>query len=245
MGGLLLTSPLGAYRPGMRRVGQAAWVALGGVLVISCAVESLTVAETDLVVTVENPDANYSSYRTYALSDTVTDLCSVDPDLGLGGFSGLGGSSLGGRSGDDLPDLTCDPIAGRLDDDILDAIAENMEARGYQRVGVDEEPDLAVLVGAVVRDEWYYLPAYAWCDPYYYYYCWYPTTGYVYQFSTGSILINVIDGASTSDEVDSVWFAGLRGLYETSSEATGPERIREMVDRAFAQSPYLDAGGGP
>jgi hypothetical protein len=221
--------------PAMRRLGRIAFALLGAAIAVSCYAETLTIAETDLVVTVENPDADYASFRTYALTDTVTDLCSIDPDdIGLGGFGGLAGEGN---------DVGCDPLAARFDDVVLDAIEANMNARNYERVGLDEDPDVTIVVGAVVRDEWYYVPGYAWCDPYYYYYCWYPSTGYVYEFSTGSILINMIDGASGSDDVDSVWFAGLRGLYEASSEVSGQDRIEMMVDRAFDQSPYLEEGG--
>ena len=224
--------------PHMRRLGRIVFAVLAAATAVSCYVETLTIAETDLVVTVENPDADYASFRTYALTDTVTDLCSVDPpDLGpggLGGFGGLPGSDIG-----------CDPIATRFDDVILERIQENMDDLGYELVAQDESPDVTIVVGAVVRDEWYYVPGYVWCDPYYYYYCWYPSTGYVYEFSTGSILINMIDDASDPDAVTSVWFAGLRGLYESSSEVTGQDRIELMVDRAFAQSPYLAEGGAP
>lgn len=218
----------------MKRVGRFLLVALSAPLAVSCYVETLTVKETDLVVTIRDPEADYSALRTYALTDTITDLCEVDGiDLGLGGLGGL----------PDGPGDDCDPLPGRFDDVILEAIEDNMEARGYQRVAIEDDPDVAIVVGAVVRDDWYYVPGYAWCDPYYYYYCWYPSTGYVYEFSTGSILINMFDAGSDPDDLDSVWFAGLRGLYEQSSEATGSERIREMIDRAFSQSPYLAEGG--
>jgi hypothetical protein len=222
--------------PAMRRLGRIAFALLGAAIAVSCYAETLTIAETDLVVTVKNPDADYASFRTYALTDTVTDLCSIDPeDIGLGGFGGLAGN--GGN------DLGCDPLAARFDDVVLDAIETNMNARAYERVALDQDPDVTIVVGAVVRDQWYYVPAYAWCDPYYYYYCWYPSTGYVYEFSTGSILINMIDGASDPGDLESLWFAGLRGLYEQSSEVSGADRIEAMVDRAFAQSPYLAEGG--
>jgi len=220
----------------MRKLGRIAFAVLAAAMAVSCYIETLTVAETDLVVTIQDPDADYSSFRTYALTDTITDLCSVDgSDLG---FGGLGGFPDAG----DPEDRNCDPLPVRFDDVILEAIEANMDARGYQRVELDEEPDVAITVGTVVRNDWYYVPGYIWCDPYYYYYCWYPTTGYVYEFSVGSVLINMIDGNSVEDDVSSVWFAGLRGLYEQSSERTGAERIEEMVDRAFSQSPYLEGG---
>lgn len=221
--------------PAMRRLGRTAFALLGAAIAVACTAETLTVSETDLVVTVKNPDADYGSFRTYALTDTVTDLCSIDPDdIGLGGFGGL----PGGES-----DRGCDPLATRFDDVVLDAIEANMDDRGFERVALSDDPDVTIVVGAVVRDEWVYVPGYAWCDPYYYYYCWYPSTGYVYEFSTGSVLINMIDGASDPGDLSSLWFAGLRGLYEASSEVSGADRIEEMVDRAFDQSPYLGEGG--
>jgi hypothetical protein len=222
--------------PPMRRLGSIAFAVVAAAMAVSCYVETLTVAETDLVVTIKDPAADYSSFHTYALTDTITDLCEADMSkIDLGGLGGFGG-----RSGSDVG---CDPIADRFDDVILDSIEAHMDDLGYEKVAEDQSPDVVIVVGAVVRDEWYYVPAYVWCDPYYYYYCWYPSTGYVYQFSTGSILINMIDGTSDSDNVESVWFAGLSGLYESSSEVSGPDRIEAMVERAFSQSPYLAEGG--
>jgi hypothetical protein len=213
-------------------VGLAALAAAAG-----CTPETLTIAETDLVVTVESEEADYGALRTYALTDAVTDLCSNDlSDLGLG-RGGAGGSSDAGeeRTG-------CSPLPTRLDDVVLESLEANMDALGYTKVELDENPDVTLLVGTVVSTEWYYVPGYVWCDPYYYYYCWYPSSGYVYEFSRGSILINMVQ-ESTGRTVDSVWFAALNGLYESSSEVSGPDRVQAMVDRAFEQSPYLAEGG--
>src|SRR5688500_6957921 len=58
----------------MRRLGRIAFAVLGAAVAVSCYVETLTIEETDLVITVRDPEADYSSLRTYALTDTITDL---------------------------------------------------------------------------------------------------------------------------------------------------------------------------
>lgn len=204
--------------------------------VAGCNYNELSVEETDTVLTIEDEGRDYTESRTYALTDEVIDLCELAGEGST--LPGLGGDSGGGNPSD------CFEVSHALDDDILDAIEQNMKDRGFKKVAsINDDPDLAIVVGIVARDNWYYAPGYYWCDPYYYYSCWYPPVNYVYNLPTSSILINMIDAnKSNVSSVKSAWFAALSGLYATSSDVSGERRVERAVDKAFKQSPYLEAG---
>jgi hypothetical protein len=198
----------------------------------ACNFSSLSTSETDVVLTIEDEDRNYSDYKTYALTDKVIDLCEVAGEDGE--------LPLGGRFSADVG--TCFEVTHRYDELVLDTIDENMKALGYTKVdSPNDNPDVTVLVAALAQDNWYYAPGYWWCDPYYYYYCWYPTASYVYNLPTGTLLINMVDNSETTDKrLSSAWFAALSGLYAQADDKTGQERIEDGVNRAFTQSPYLE-----
>lgn len=193
---------------------------------LACSYESLSVEETDVVVTIEDEGRDYKKLKTYALTDEVQDLCDLDAQDG----------PLGGRGG--IED--CFPVSHRLDDEILEAIERNMDELGFTKVDRDEA-DTVLVVGSVARDNWYYSYGYWWCDPYYSYYsCWYPPVAYLYNFPTATIIVNML---APKEEVDnkakSAWFAAISGLYETSSDVSSEERATRAIDKAFRQSPYL------
>lgn len=211
---------------------------------VSCSREYLTTAETDVTVTIGGKDGeDYSGYKTYILPDSVIDLCEAaqGDDSGVGDAAG----GAGGRPSID-PD-NCEETNHDLDDVILSALRENMDALGYQEIDdpTDEEPDLAFFVGTIARDNWYLATAPGYCYPYYYYYgCWYPSYSYAYNLPTQAILIDLADTAkSEGGKLHSVWTAILQGLDQKSSEQTGTQRINNAVDQAFKQSPYLAEGG--
>jgi Domain of unknown function (DUF4136) len=226
----------GRYLPRMRKARTlliAATLTAAALGVGACGFSSLTTSETDVAVTIEDEQRDYSKYKTYSLTDEIVDLCEVAGDDGT--------LPLGGAGSIDVGD--CFEVSHALDKNMLAAIDKNMQAFGYEKVGKDDSPDVTVLVSVVARDNWYYAPGYWWCDPYYYYSCWYPTTGYYYNFPTGTALINMVDNSETEGKVlSSAWFAGLSGLYSRADDKTGAQRIEDVVDRAFAQSPYLEVG---
>ncbi|HSC85748.1 MAG TPA: DUF4136 domain-containing protein [Polyangiaceae bacterium] len=213
--------------------------------VLACSYESLTAAETDVVLTIRDDGRDYSAYRTYALSTEVVDLCGlVDPDNGLDPLPIGGAGGVGGRTGFDDDD-NCIEINHDQDAVIIDEVAKQMDAYGYTKVdSVADDPDVVVLLGVVARNNWQYQPAYPWCDPYYYYWCWYPSTGYVYNLPTAAVLINMIDAQETAtDDLQSVWFAALQGLFQTDSTVSTEQRIRAGIGQAFTQSSYLKLQG--
>lgn len=222
----------------MRSLRIFAWAVVGATH-IGCSYEALSTAETDVVFTDYDPNRNYRSYKTYALSGQVIDLCARKEELptGLGGAGGEGGLPF------TIPEGTnCREFNHDLDDEILEAVRRNFDAYGYERVAsTEDDPDVVVLVGTVVRDNWFYAPGYAWCDPYYAGWCWYPTRPYIYNLPTGTVVITMADASESEDgDLSTAWLAVLSGLYTTSSVLSDEARVNRAVDQAFAQSLYLE-----
>ena len=212
--------------------------------VVACSYEALNVAETNTVLTLRDEGRKYSEYKTYALSDGVFELCGLQGDDDLGDLpAGGGAGGFGGRSGlverDDCFDVEHD-----FDDSILRAITSGMKGLGYERVEMAADPDVVLLVGTVARDFWFQSPSYVWCDPYFGYQCWYPDETTSYSLPIGSVLINMIDvGESKEDDLKSVWFASVSGIFVDSNDQSVSARIEQGFAQAFEQSAYLEAGG--
>lgn len=144
------------------------------------------------------------------------------------------------------PDDNDPDIDRRYDQDILNAIEMNLIARGYVKVDIDTVvPDLAVkpavwstTTTGIIYDygywDWYY-------PPYGGYYPYYPWGGYVYDYTFGTLLIDLVDikGISISEElVPIVWTGALNGALSDNREDVR-KRIRNGIDQCFEQSPYL------
>jgi hypothetical protein len=215
---------------------QTAWavatLVASAIGVGACGFSGLTTSETDVAVTVQDEDRDYSKYRTYSLTREIIDLCEV-----VGEDDAF---PLGGSAGVELDN--CFEVDHVHDEAALDAIDTNMKARGFKKVAAGESPDVTLLVAVVARDNWYYAPGYWWCDPYYHS-CWYPPSGYLYNFPTGTLLLNMVDNSeSTEEKLSSAWFAAMSGLYARARDKTGTQRIQDVIARAFNQSPYLEVG---
>lgn len=181
--------------------------------------------ETDLVGTFFDEGRDYSDAMTYAMPDEVYDLEDLDIDGVL------------------EHDTQFDQLA-------LDLVADNMADLGYERLDDPEDPDAdrVMLVGVVVKNNWYiYYPGWGYYPPY-----WGGGWGYWYpypvpvNYPSGSIIIAMISPDERDEEqqlVPVVWMAGLHG-YVTSSET--PEstrrRITYGINQAFSQSSYLRVG---
>ncbi len=207
---------------------------------VGCSRKYLSVAEADIVVTFKGEQTDHSSLKTYLLPDQIVDLCEtegIDPGIG----SGLGGA--GGRSGGE----NCVEADHTFDEEVLSALRRNLDDLGYREITDPEveTPDAVFLIGVVARNNWY-MASGGYCYPYYYYYygCWYPSYTYAYNLPTSAYLIDMADTAkSNPGNLVSAWTAVIQGLQEVSSEKSGPERVREAIDQAFEQSPYLAEGG--
>ena len=197
---------------------------------VSCSSKVLTVEETDVALTFEDKDRDYSKLHTFYVPNEVVDLCDA---------------AMGGGRGEDEAD--CYDANHTLDKAIVSELKKNMEALGYREVDPDEEtPDVAFYLGSVVRDNWYMVSSPGYCYPSYYYWwyygCYYPGYSYAYNLPTASILIEMAALNEEDEKVEAAWTAVLSGLYEKTDKSCS-ERVADAMKRAFDQSPYLARGG--
>ena len=199
-------------------------VALGMIFVagLSCYRDyGLTTADYDMVLTLADPDAIFSNYSTYAMPDTV-----IHP----------------------VPDGVTDDLTRAFDSQIISDVARNMDALSYTRItDTTQTVDVVVLISATKSDwqvsGWYPGGWWGWY-PWYPgggWYPGYPGYGYSYSFSTGTILITMIDPEKWDPNAIAngpVWGGALNGLIG-DTRAGVSTRIRNGINQAFAQSPYL------
>lgn len=203
----------------------------------SCSSPALSAAEIDAVMTVEDEERDYSSYRTFAVATSFPELCGILNSDDRLDEDGVGGE--GGRAG--LDESNCYEVSHRADAEIRKTLREEMEGRGFTEVALDASPDLYVTAAHVARFRWYYAPEFVWCEPGLSYQCWYPDATYPHEFLAGALLLNVFDLAeSERDDLKSVWFASLSGVYSEDPSAFAG-RAATAIERAFAQSPRFAA----
>ncbi len=200
----------------------------------SCGLDSgfNSVADFDVVVTIYDDEADFGALQTYAMPDSVAHLEFIE-----------------GRSGDGAR------VTRTYDQAILDEVAGNLEAAGYVR---EDDPetngaDFVVLV-SVTSTDWLLWSSYGWYDYWGWYPGWdywggYPGYGYGYppcygcatvnEFSTGSVIIDMLDVANADEEImPIIWTAGINGLLEGTTSSI-ERRIVDNIEQAFEQSPYL------
>ena len=175
------------------------------------------IADTDLVFTYYNPEADFGSVRTFFMPNHV--------------FV---------REGSEETEDS-------FDDLILSDVARNLTALGYVRVTDPQNntPDSVVIVskvrtkytwvGWVPGYPWYPgwgYPGWGWWGP------WYPVGN---SYSTGTVFIEFAraeDIDVPEQQVNASWSGVINGLLGTNASATA-SRITAAVDQAFKQSPYL------
>jgi len=125
---------------------------------------------------------------------------------------------------------------------ILDMINTNMQALGWQKVDVNSNPDVQLLPGAWESTTIIYGGYWGsyWCW-YYPYYCgggWYYPYVPVTSFSTGTLVMTLVDPTkeSTDGSRKVVWTGAINGLFSGAYDAT---RIKNGINKVFSQSPYL------
>jgi hypothetical protein len=173
------------------------------------------IEDFDIVGTFYDENVNFSSFKTYAMPDTIVHVDN---------------SGVTARTGD-------------YDDLILSQIAANMGAVGYTRVDKQDDPDMLLTV-AISREGYSLGTTYNYGEYYgssynnygsggYYY------TGSDYQLETGTLLMNLAnlkaEGGST---IPSIWLGLINGVTEQSFTNTS-RRLIELINQAYVQSPYL------
>ncbi len=214
------------------RLGVAATI-LGMALTLSACypiTSSLETEDFDAVITLFDPNADFGAMRTYALPDSVVHLAD--------------GSTVN-RLFDAL---------------ILSEVEANMNALGFTRIAEpdDDNPADVYILVSVATSDWEVYREYPW-NPYWgwypywpccygggwgIYYPWYPTSGVAYTYTTGSVLVDMIDPVRAvllDEQLPSIWLGVINGLLDGSQQVNplATNRISQGIDQMFNQSPYL------
>lgn len=221
-------------------VGVSALTLLAGLGAPACGPQPLQSEEVDVVATRLGEGADFGELVTFSLPTDVIDLCDELTDIPPGGIGGAGG--LGGGSSLDDYD-TCVAPDHSLDGVILDTVARELEALGYQQVDSDADPDIAVLIGLVAQGELRVWEGVPWCYAHALFPgCWEPTYAYPYRLPFGTLLMDFGLPEASGDELASAWTAVLAGVGRPDADE---DRLTTAIETAFAQSPYLADGGAP
>lgn len=171
--------------------------------------DAITAADTDIVATYFDKDANFTTKLTYSIPDKIYRL-------------------------DDEGNPIEDP--GVNDQLALSRIKSNLVQAGYTEI-LDPDssnvPDVLVVafasqstwVSGGCYSSWYswYYPYYGWCYPVY------------YTYDIGTLLIVMIDPV---EQKNALWVAALNGILEDTNAGIA-DRVTKGIDQAFTQSPYL------
>lgn len=177
--------------------------------------DELTYSDTDIVATFYDKDADFANYVTYIMSDTIYTFDDENQSL-----------------------IPADDINLTSKATILNGIENNLEDFGFNSTSNPSDADVVIAVivtsstwvsGGCYSGYWsYWYPYYGWCYPVY------------YTYDTGTIIIAMIDKSVTEDR-PGLWIATINGLLgDASSELQS--RIKQNIDQAFSQSPYLGEG---
>jgi hypothetical protein len=182
--------------------------------------KDMTEEESRIYITNHDSTVNFGSYKTYSIVDSVSLIDN-------GRFAGRQASSW--------------------DLQVISAIQNAMNARGYSKVDRSQNPDLGINVSRVYStstnvvsfsDYWGYYGGFY--DPYYWGYggydYYFPPTYGVYQSTEAALFIDMLDlkNASGSQTIKGVWNGLIRGegIFISSN-------VQSQVQALFDQSPYL------
>jgi hypothetical protein len=173
----------------------------------------LTVEDYDAVATYRDPGTDFGGYTTFYLIPTVQHV---------------------------LPPGTGDSYTRAYDQTILTSVENNLEGLGYVKTLDSANADLAVQTSLTQQE---YMVYYGWGGYYGWGWGWpgyYPPV-YGYSYTTGSIIVDMADvvRSNESEQAESIWFAVMQGLAGVTTGATTDSRIRNGINQAFIQSPYL------
>lgn len=177
-------------------------------------------SDSDLVATNYDSGFDFGTQVTFSMPDSVVHI--VDP---------------GTRESN---------IDRTYDQTILDEIESNMLSRGFEKVDDPFDADFIVqpyvwssTTTGVIYDYsywgWYYPPY----GGYYPSYGW----GYVYSYTYGTLLIDIVDknGIDPVEEfIPIVWTGAMNGALSDNRNDV-KTRIENGIDKCFEQSPYLIA----
>lgn len=175
------------------------------------------------VATISRRDAtvDFSKFSTYSISDTVF---FVDDDS------------------------TVDAIEAQYSTQLVTAVVNHMNSRGYTRVDKTADPDLLINMSATESLNIVYYPGYGYdyWDCYYWgYYCgwyYYPTYPTISTYKSGSLVIDMVNIGDALDGnlgyLPIPWTSVIYAL-SSSDPSFNVQKALQGIDEAFAQSPYL------
>lgn len=208
----------------MQKMMSAAMFAIVSVAALSSCTKDplsdMTEEESRIYITNREPSANFSSYKTYSLVDSVSLIDN-------GRFAGREATSF--------------------DMQVTSAVASAMNARGYRRVDRTQSPDLGINVSRIYNTttnlvdlSGYYGGYGGFYDPFYWGYGGYnyyfpPTYGY-YQNTEAALSVDLLDlkNASSNQTIKGVWSGLVRGsgVFRSSN-------VQSQVQALFDQSTYI------
>lgn len=196
--------------------------------------ESLFVEELDVVVTVYDDEKDFTTFKTYALPDTVIQI--GDPD------------------DNDFVDLE---LTREEMDIIVGKVRSNMNALGYTEIAdpTTTEPDIVMAIEALAQNRTviYTYPGYGW-GGYWGWYPgypgwgwgpgwggWYPPSVGGYTYTAGTLVVHYVDAGApvegTPDLNPDIWIGILNGVLSQTNASDS--RVTNGIDQMFDQSQYL------
>jgi hypothetical protein len=179
------------------------------------------VEDADIVYTTFDEEYDFSAGSTFAMPDKIV----TDVDIKDG-------------------ETTYVYMKPAFADPILASIKSNMEAYGWEQVGLAAEPTILLTPAGLESTTYFYSYWYDW-----WYGGWYgggwgwyypPYYPVVSSYTTGTMIMTISDpnmGAdSPINKSPTVWFSAANGLV---SGAYSLDRVTESIDQSFKQSPYL------
>ncbi len=175
------------------------------------------VEDADVVYTTFNEEYDFQSKSTYAMPDRIV----IDVDIDDGDTSFVYMREI-------------------FADDILASIEDNMESLGWDRVGIDENPDVLLTPAAIESTTYFYSYWYDWW--YGGWYGWYYPPYYtISSYTTGTMVMTISDPSMASEspinKSPAVWISAANGLFTGNYNIN---RVTESIKQSFKQSPYLN-----
>ena len=197
-------------------------------LILGCLISCRKTPDTSqltnkfVVTTVRDPNANFASYKKYAISDTVAYISNTP-------------------SADSI-------IVGAIATSLVNAVKTNMNARGYTLVPRTQQFDLGMKITVIkqVNAGVVYPPGWWWGYPGYpggcYWGCYPPYYPYpiAYSYTVGDVLLDLIDvkNAGSSHHLASIWLMDGGGVMSSLTQ-TNVDLAVDAINQAFAQSTYI------
>jgi hypothetical protein len=193
--------------------------------IISCTTDyNLEVKDYDTALTLYNKSADFASYKYFLMPDTIVHI---------------------------VPEGGTDEISRKYDAVAIQNIISNFQARGYVRIldTVTNKPDFVVVLTAYSSTYvGYYYDYWSYWGWYYPYYPpgwgYYPPGGAVYSYTTGTLVVSMIDPLKNDPagkKVLPVWWGHITGLLG-DTYSSSQTRILNALDQLFTQSPYMISG---